>query len=306
MVIERARVRAVQKPWGACDLRPWSGLRLGEGPIGELWYERSASNSSLLLKLLATTEPLSIQVHPDDAYARKMGLPCGKTEAWYILSAKPDAKVAVGLTRRISAPQLREAIADGSIVDLVQWRRVAEGDVVFVPAGTIHAIGPGLVIAEIQQRSDTTFRMFDYGRSRALHVDDAVAVADAGPARHQAAPKRYTDARTLLVVDPHLILERIVLPPNSTWDFCPKRETWLFVAAGSAQMGSFNFSIADVVFSEGERVHINVGLSGLKALLAYSGPNLAVELLCNLTTTDLATQPRPLQPLTSTHLETHP
>src|SRR5271165_246683 len=125
MAIERARVRAVQKPWGAVDLRPWSEVRPDGVPVGELWYERdkdTAPVSALQLKVLVATEPLSIQVHPDDAFARTKGLPAGKTEAWYVLSATPDAKVALGLTHRITSQQLRQAIDDGSIANLVQWR----------------------------------------------------------------------------------------------------------------------------------------------------------------------------------------
>src|SRR5204862_5329422 len=130
----------------------------------------------------------------------------------YILSATPGAKIAVGLKRRLAARQLRAAIEDGSISDLVQWHRVRKDDVIFVPAGTIHAIGPGLVLAEIQQRSDTTFRLFDHGRQREIHVDDAVAAANAGPAKCQSIPNRLSDARSVLVASPHFILERIDLP----------------------------------------------------------------------------------------------
>jgi mannose-6-phosphate isomerase len=282
MAIERARVRAVQKPWGAVDLRPWSDISRDGASVGELWYERrgkSAPNSSLLLKLLVTTQPLSIQVHPDDACARTMGLPRGKTEAWYILSAAPGARVAVGLKERIRSRQLREAIDDGSIASLVQWRRVVKDDVVFVPAGTIHSIGAGLVIAEIQQHSDTTFRMFDFGRQRELDVDSAAAVADAGPAQCQPAPSRLTDARSLLVVDPHFVLERINLSPGSVWTFCAERETWLFMVSGTARVGPLDTSVADVVFAEGERVRIDAGPLGLTCLAAYPGPTPAPDLL---------------------------
>jgi mannose-6-phosphate isomerase len=282
MAIERARVRAVQKPWGAVDLRPWSEIRRDGALVGELWYERraeTAPDSLLLLKLLATTQPLSIQVHPDDAFAQAIGQPHGKTEAWYILSAAPSARVAVGLTQRITSQQLRQAVVDGSIADLVRWRRVVPDDVVFVPAGTIHAIGPGLVIAEIQQRSDTTFRMFDFGRQRELHVDSATAVAKAGPAECQAAPSRFTDARSLLVVDRHFVLERINLLPDSIWILSAERETWLFMISGNARVGSFDTSVADAVFVEGERVRIDVGPLGLKCLAAYPGPAPAPGLL---------------------------
>ena len=121
MAIEHARARAVPKPWGVEDLRPWSNARHDGDAIGEIWYERpgnGAADPSLLLKLLFTSQPLSIQVHPDDAFAHSMGLPNGKTEAWYVLSAAPEAKVALGLSRRLTPQQLREAIDDGSISDL--------------------------------------------------------------------------------------------------------------------------------------------------------------------------------------------
>src|SRR2546427_11957824 len=93
-----------------------------------------------LLKLLFTSEPLSIQVHPDDEFARSIGLPNGKNEAWYILSAAPGARGALGLKRRLTPQALRAAIRDGSIAHLTQWRPVAKGDIILFPAGTIHAI----------------------------------------------------------------------------------------------------------------------------------------------------------------------
>jgi len=189
MPIEHVTARTVTKPWGVAHPRPWTQPRCAGTPIGELWYERAGADRtpvSLLLKLLFTSQPLSIQVHPDDAFARLIGLPNGKTEAWYVVEAAAGAKVALGLSHSCSPQQLRRAIEDGSIADLVAWRSVAVGDVVSVPAGTIHAIGAGLVIAEIQQRSDTTFRLFDYGRQRDLHLDCAVAAANAGVMRRQS------------------------------------------------------------------------------------------------------------------------
>ncbi|MGY4326231.1 mannose-6-phosphate isomerase class I [Bradyrhizobium sp. LB7.2] len=167
MTIEHAIVRARPKPWGSLDLRPWSQTSTGDGPIGELWFERpglAAPKTALLLKMLFTTEPLSIQVHPDDAFAHSIGLANGKTEAWYIVSAVPGAQVAVGLDYPRSAAELRTAVTDGSIADIVHWQPVHPGDVIFIPAGTIHAIGAGIVLVEIQQHSDATFRLFDYGR----------------------------------------------------------------------------------------------------------------------------------------------
>ncbi len=147
MTIELAHAHSFSKPWGVADARPWMSAGPSDGgKIGEIWYERSAFTDtapSLLLKLLFTNEPLSIQVHPDDAYARSIGLPNGKTEAWYVLSAAPDAKVALGLKHRLTAEQLRHAIDDGSISGLVAWQEVRPGATIFVSAGTIHAIGRG-------------------------------------------------------------------------------------------------------------------------------------------------------------------
>ncbi len=212
MVIERARTRALPKPWGVKDLRPWYSACGNSNPIGEIWYDRSddtATDPSLLLKLLFTSQPLSIQVHPDDGFAERAGLAKGKTEAWYVLSTAPEAKIALGLSRRLTQQQLHAAIDDGSICDLVVWRVVSVDDFIFVPAGTIHAIGAGLVIAELQQRTDKTFRLFDYGRKRPLHIEEAVAAADTGSARFQVRPKQFTAERRLLVSSPHFVFERV-------------------------------------------------------------------------------------------------
>ena len=263
MTIELARVQALAKPWGVADLRPWSKVGCDGGRlVGEIWYERAggaASEPSLLLKLLFTSQPLSIQVHPDDAYAQSMGLASGKTEAWYILSAAPGAKVAVGLKERLAPRQLREAVDDGSIVRHVAWRTVLPGDVVFVPAGTIHAIGAGLVIAEVQQRSDATFRMFDFGRKRELHIARAIAVADAGPAGIALKPKRLTDERTLLASSAHFAFERIVLAPGAALSLEAERETWLLVVSGSARAGKFGVAIGDVIFAQSDRIDLQAG-----------------------------------------------
>lgn len=272
MAIERARAQAVQKPWGVADLRPWNRVdHDGNHLVGEIWYERAGSagsDPSLLLKLLFTSQPLSIQVHPDDAYAQAMGLACGKTEAWYILSAAPGARVALGLKKRLAPRQLREAVDDGSIAGLVAWRPVVPGDVVFVPAGTIHAIGAGLVIAEIQQRSDATFRMFDFGRKRDLHVADAIAVANAGPADADLKTKRLTDERTLLLSNPHFAFERIDLAPGSLFHLEAEHETWLLVVKGKARAASFDVAMGDAVFAQSDSVDIQAGPHGMTGLVA--------------------------------------
>lgn len=285
MAIEHARARALPKPWGVEDLHPWSTASREGSAIGEIWYERSdiaAVDPSLLLKLLFTSQPLSIQVHPDDAAAHLMGLPRGKTEAWYILSAAPEAKVALGLSRCLTPQQLREAIDDGSISDLVVWHKVSADDVIFVPAGTIHAIGAGLVIAELQRRSDATFRMFDFGRQRELQIENAIVVANAGPADLQVRPSQFTAERKLLVSSPHFVFERIDLAPNSSWYLDADQETWLLVLSGSAIAGSFDVATGDALFAQTDRVDIHPGAAGVVGLVAYTGgrpiPNLLLRL----------------------------
>jgi mannose-6-phosphate isomerase len=289
MVVERASAHPLPKPWGVLDLRPWSDARHDGGAIGEIHYERpdAAAKSSLLLKLLFTNQPLSIQVHPDDALAHQMGLPRGKTEAWYILGAAPGAQVALGLDRRLTPQQLRAAVEDGSISDRVRWRTVAPGDIVIVPAGTIHAIGAGLVIAEIQQRSDTTFRLFDYGRQRELHAEQAIAAADAGPfgpevdleAGLGVLANPPTEARTLLVANAHFVFERLDLAADSAWRLDAERETWLLVVSGGARVGSFDLAPGDAVFAQADCTEIHPGATGMVGLVAYTGASPLPHLL---------------------------
>ena len=277
MTIESARVEIKQKPWGSMDLLPWNDTSMEGKPVGEIWFQRTdaaAPDTALLLKLLFTTEPLSIQVHPDDAYARSIGLANDKTEAWYILSAEPDAQIALGLKHMLSSSQLRSAITDGSIVDMVQWHPARAGDVVFVPAGTIHAIGAGIVLAEIQQRSDATFRLFDYGRQRELHIDHAVAAAVGGVAPRQPRPMQIDEARKAVVVDAHFVLEQIELLPGSSWTVEVEREAWLLAIGGFAQIGSTELAPGETIFAERARAVIEVGERGLKALLPYAGPHV--------------------------------
>jgi mannose-6-phosphate isomerase len=299
MAIEHARAHALAKPWGVVDLRPWSNQRQAGGAIGEIWYERpdqATVDSSLLLKLLFTSQRLSIQVHPDDTSAHSIGLPRGKTEAWYVLSAAPDAKVAVGLTRRLTRQQLREAIGDGTILDLVRWRTASAGDVIFVPAGTIHAIGAGLVIAEIQQRSDATFRLFDYGRPRELHVERAISVAKAAPADPPVMPSRLTDQRTLLVSSPDFAFERIDLAPDSKWSLTAEGETWLLVIGGTAVAGALDLAAGDGIFAQSDRVDLHAGTCGVAALVAYAGSDPARHLLQRVKRADPSDSGRPQVP----------
>jgi mannose-6-phosphate isomerase len=286
MPIEHARARAVIKPWGVEDLRPWSDARLDGNTIGEIWYERPGNGAAipaLLLKLLFTSQSLSIQVHPNDAFAHSMGLPNGKTEAWYVLTAATDAKVALGLSRRLTPRHLRAAIVDGSISDLIVWHAVSANDVIFVPGGTIHTIGAGLVVAELQQRSDATFRLFDPGRQRELQIENAIMVADAGPADFPVRPNQLSSERRLLVSDPHFVFERIDLEAKSSWCLDAERETWLLILSGSAVAESFELAVGGALFAQSDRVDIHAGAGGMAGLVAYTGGGPVSHLLERLT-----------------------
>jgi mannose-6-phosphate isomerase len=138
----------------------------------------------LLVKFLFTSSRLSVQVHPEDEYARRHHQSLGKTEAWFVVDAQPGAEVALGFRENISPERLRDSAVSGEIEELLDWRRVSAGDVVFVPAGTVHAIGAGLTICEIQQNSDITYRLYDYGRPRELHLEHGCNVSSLGPYLH--------------------------------------------------------------------------------------------------------------------------
>lgn len=281
MTVERARAVTLQKPWGVADLSPWSSAK-ADGAVGEIWFERSnksAEDSSLLLKLLFTSQPLSIQVHPNDSYANSIGLPNGKTEAWHVLSAAPGSKIALGVREEVTSQQLRSAIENGTLPGIMLWRPVATGETISVPAGTIHAIGAGLVIAEIQQRSDATFRMFDYGRQRELHVENAVAVADTVPVGIRAQPKRLTDQRTLLVSGPYFVFESIDLAPHSVWILEAERETWMLTVKGSVRAGTSTINVGEAMFMESDSVEIRAGAEGAQLLVAYTDTAPAKALL---------------------------
>jgi mannose-6-phosphate isomerase len=282
MAVEQARVRLVPKPWGRTDLRPWNVHHDAGTAIGEVWFERAEAQApcpALLLKLIFTSAPLSIQVHPDDVFARSIGLAHGKCEAWYVLSAGEGAEIAVGLKQRLTRAQLRTSIGDGTIAEQVRWRAVRRGDTTLIPPGTIHAIGAGLVVVEIQQRSETTFRLFDYGRGREIHVDAAVAAAKADRAEPQHPRRKLTAARTLLVASPHFVLERLALSPQSVWKLNATGETWLFILTGGARAGALDVQTGSAVFLEADVTRVEVGSDGLEILVAYAAAVCAPDLL---------------------------
>jgi len=246
--------RLVEPIWGGQRLAAWLGLpeprpaRLGESwqvfdanriiageglglTLAELTREHGAAlvgtrtmarygaDFPLLAKFLDANDRLSIQVHPDDAYAHAHEAHSGfhgKTEAWYILEATPGATVTYGLSRPSDREEFAAAVRAGTVEVLMGSLPVAPGDVVFVPAGTLHAINAGIVLFEIQQKSDLTYRVYDYGRRdvqtgqlRELHLDRALDVSILAPAPHgKVAPLALAPGRDLLIACPYFALER--------------------------------------------------------------------------------------------------
>ena len=168
----------------------------------------------LLVKLIFTTERLSVQVHPDDTYAEIHHHSLGKTEAWYVIDAQSDSEVALGFRKSITIERLKESAQSGEIEHLLAWHRVKAGDVVFVPAGTVHAIGAGLTICEVQENSDITYRLYDYGRPRELHLEHGAAVANRQPYPLNSNPRPLAPGRDELTACDYFRMERL-RPPGS-------------------------------------------------------------------------------------------
>ena len=187
----------VEKPWGRRELRaPFRASPPGGEPVGEIWFQAPGDAApDLLIKYLFTSEKLSVQAH-----AR--GLPGAKDECWLILAAEPGPTIAPGTKAPVDRAELRAAALDGSIEELLDWKPVKAGDFFYVPSGTVHAIGAGLTLIEVQQNSETTYRLYDYGRPRELHLGDGIAVADPRPYTAYPSPGRVADGRGILVDGP--------------------------------------------------------------------------------------------------------
>lgn len=205
-MVTRLQKIIVDKPWGRTDI-PADFGDFGHRRVGEIWFSHpEMADAPIMVKFLFTSERLSVQVHPDDAAARAAGYPRGKEECWLVLGAEPDAELGVGLTSETTRETLRNAALDGTIVDMIDWRRAKAGDFVYNRAGTIHALGAGLTVVEVQQNVDCTYRLYDYGRPRELHLDDGLSVAETGP-RPDARDGAVDDAENrLLVAGPHFNL----------------------------------------------------------------------------------------------------
>lgn len=181
MTARQLHTKYVEKPWGRDDL-PALFPDGGDRRIGEVWFDGpEGEHPPLLVKYIFTSERLSIQVHPNDAQGQARGLPGGKSECWLVLDADPGATLGMGTVEPLDGETLRATSLDGRIETLMDWKPVKAGDFFYIPAGTVHAIGAGILLVEVQQNVDVTYRLYDYGRPRELHLDDGVAVSIPGP-----------------------------------------------------------------------------------------------------------------------------
>lgn len=200
--MQKLATKIVDKPWGKRGVDPRFGVE-PDRQVGEIWFEPPPGRQlDVMAKYLFTTERLSIQVHPDDATARARGFPRGKDECWIVLDVAAGAELGLGTVRDIEPGELMGAARDGSIVDLMDWKRPSKGDFIYNPAGTIHALGPGLTVMEIQQAIDLTYRLFDYGRPRELHLEEAADVVQPRP-HHNPLDTHVNGSSKLLVDGPY-------------------------------------------------------------------------------------------------------
>ena len=257
--------KLVEKPWGRSELPEIFG-GTGGRRIGEIWFT-GAGDLPLLVKYIFTSERLSIQVHPSDEQALARALPSGKEECWYILDAEPGATLGLGLKREVTPDALRKAALDGSIEELMNWRSVQTGDFFYVPAGTVHAIGGGLSLLEFQQNADVTYRLYDYGRPRELHLDDGMAVARPQPYSDDRARHVSPDELALLVNGPLFSLVQAVggeVPAETE-----NRRRWVMPLDDDLRAGSEAAGPGECLLVEaGEEVDFGSG----RVLIGSEGP----------------------------------
>ncbi len=246
----RLEPRFVERVWGAMKLAPW--FPDPDRRIGEVWFPADP----ILVKFLFTTERLSIQVHPNDKQARAAGLPNGKSEMWHILRAGPNAHLGLGFKEPTPRERIREAALSGEIERLLDWKPVAAGETYFVPANTVHAIGPDLVVCEIQQNSDTTFRLYDYGRSRDLHIDAGVRVASGEPHPGATPAQSLPGGGRRLAACEYFVADLLEFDTPAAYDpVGPSYELMVIVAGAGSIFGK--------PFREGELWRIPAGVAGL-------------------------------------------
>ena len=217
-----------------------------DAPRAMLGDAAPSFESPTLIKVLFAQDKLSVQVHPDDQMAQKYGDPRGKTECWYALAADPGAEVALGLKPGVTIDQVRAGMEQGTLEEIVGVLPIAKGEMVFVDAGTVHAIWPGSILLETQQNCDITYRMYDYGRDRPLHIEKAVEATKL-KTRAGIVPPRELEDRTILIAVEYFCVERISVKGSRSSATLPGPGeapgglSYLFAAAGSANIAGAGF-----------------------------------------------------------------
>ncbi len=271
----RIEPRFTARVWGFRDLRPWYD-RVAEGdPIGEVWLtgddcliatgahagkrlaaffqeehaallgeDAPSADSPLLIKTIFAREKLSVQVHPDDKLARKHGQPRGKSECWYTLAAEPGAEVAVGVKPGTTLKQIEEEIRAGTLEASLKAVPIATGDVIYIDAGTIHSIWPGSILLETQQNCDITYRMYDYGRGRELHIEKSLEATKLASRAGKVAPQALADRLVLIDVE-YFRIERVPVEGSRTSVSLRSDEkpglAYLFATAGAGRLSGPGF-----------------------------------------------------------------
>ena len=278
----RIAPRFVDRVWGTWDLRPWFDRVAVGHPVGEVWLTgdecmvetgahagktlgalfRVASEallgagapspeSPLLIKVIFAREKLSVQVHPDDKLAQKYGQPRGKSECWYALAAEPGAQVAVGLKPGLTLGKVREEIDAGTLEESLKMLPVTEGDAIFVDAGTVHAIWPGSILLETQQNCDLTYRMYDYGRGRELHIQKALESTRLITRAGKVSARVLAD-RAILVDAEYFHVERLRVAGSRASTSLrgegerPQGLAYLFAVAGAGRIAGPGFEPVDL------------------------------------------------------------
>jgi len=302
-----------ERVWGARSLAPIYTQEITGAPIGEAWLTGEAclvangpleghtlgevtrnygaaligqgakdtTRFPLLIKFLFPTDKLSVQVHPDDDGARRVGQHCGKTECWYVLRAEPGAQIGLGLKPGTTKAEVEKAIRETRMEELLNWIEVRAGDMIYVDAGTVHAIGPGAVIVETQQNSDTTYRLYDYGRPRELHIEAGLLATKehthAGKVRQHPPVHNQGKTQQSLVASPCFIVDKFEL--QQPWVFQrPKHapaNTWCMVATRGFGVIEFE-GHAPLTFSAGESVVVPASVQSLMLR-----PQWDLEFLCS-------------------------
>ena len=287
----RIEPRFVVRVWGYRDLRPWYDRTTSGDPLGEVWLTGDectiatgphagqtlgslfteapeallgsaattgqsgqpdpSPGSPLLIKVIFAREKLNVQVHPDDAMARKYGDPCGKSECWYELAAEPGAQVAAGLKPGVTLDQIKAGIHDGSLEQSLNVLPVVAGDMIYVDAGTVHAIWPGSILLETQQNCDLTYRMYDYGPPRELHIEKSLEATRLVTRAGKIPPWDLADSTVLIDVE-YFRVERLPVTGFRSSETLPSKGeparglSYLFAAAGTGRVVGEGFEPVDL------------------------------------------------------------